>query len=150
MKNGGIMKKSNFLLFSASLCFCFFVQAAPQSKIENEILDVLGRQKVAWNNKDIEGFMAYYWKSGDFVFQSGNNRVRGWQALLDRYKKSYSGENWGSLDFTDLEVKVLAADSVYVMGRWKVAAGEDLKEGLFTIILRRFPEGWLIIHDHTS
>ena len=144
------MKNPNFLLFSAVLCFCFLAQAAPQSKIEKEILDVLGRQKEAWNNKDIEGFMAYYWKSEDFIFQSGNNRVRGWQALLDRYKKNYSGENWGKLDFTDLEVKVLDSNSVYVIGRWKVAAGEDLKEGLFTIILRRFPEGWRIIHDHTS
>lgn len=144
------MRKFIFLLVPVMFCLGFQNQVAAASKIEGEILNVLERQKIAWNNKDIEGFMAYYWKSDEFVFQSGNNRVRGWQALLDRYKKNYSGENWGKLEFTDLEVKVLAANCVYVMGRWKVAAGGALKEGLFTIILRRFPEGWRIIHDHTS
>jgi ketosteroid isomerase-like protein len=144
------MRKFIFLLVPVMFCLGFRNQVAAASKIEGEILNVLERQKIAWNNKDIEGFMAYYWKSEDFVFQSGNNRVRGWRALLERYKKNYSGENWGKLDFTDLEIKSLAKNNAYVIGRWKVTAGEALKEGLFTIILRRFPEGWRIIHDHTS
>lgn len=144
------MRKFIFLLVPVMFCLGFQNQVAAASKIEGEILNVLERQKIAWNNKDIEGFMAYYWKSEDFVFQSGNNRVRGWRALLERYKKNYSGENWGKLDFTDLEIKSLAKNNAYVIGRWKVTAGEALKEGLFTIILRRFPEGWRIIHDHTS
>jgi ketosteroid isomerase-like protein len=144
------MRKFIFLLVPVMFCLGFQNQVAAASKIEGEILNVLERQKIAWNNKDIEGFMAYYWKSEDFVFQSGNNRVKGWRALLERYKKNYSGENWGKLDFTDLEIKSLAKNNAYVIGRWKVTAGEALKEGLFTIILRRFPEGWRIIHDHTS
>ncbi len=29
---------------------------------------------------------------------------------------SYSGEKWGKLDFTDLEIKVLSNDIAYVLG----------------------------------
>jgi beta-aspartyl-peptidase (threonine type) len=119
-------------------------------KTKTELLDILALQKAAWNERNIEGFMAYYWNSDKFTFQSGANRLHGWNALLERYKKSYSGESWGKLDFTDLEVNVLAPDCAYVLGRWKVELKDAVREGVFTIIFRRLPEGWRIIHDHSS
>jgi beta-aspartyl-peptidase (threonine type) len=115
-----------------------------------ELLRILDLQKAAWNEQNIEGFMAYYWNSDQFTFQSGASRLYGWTALLERYKKSYSGENWGKLDFTDLEVNILGADSAYVLGRWKLDLKGAAKEGVFTIIFKRLPEGWRIIHDHSS
>ncbi len=118
--------------------------------IRGELLGILELQKESWNRQDLEGFMAYYWNSEEFTFQSGANRLRGWKALLERYKKSYSGENWGELDFTDLEVNILSDDFAYVLGRWKLELKDSLREGVFTIIFRRFPEGWRIIHDHSS
>jgi len=129
------------------------LKAAPAFQVDDiktELLRILDLQKAAWNRQDIEGFMAYYWNSGMFTFQSGANRLRGWGALLERYKKSYSGENWGILDFTDLEVNALGADHAYVIGRYKLALKDTRREGLFTIIFKRFPEGWRIIHDHSS
>lgn len=118
--------------------------------IEPEFLRILDLQRDSWNKQDLEGFMAFYWKSEEFTFQSGANRLRGWQALFDRYQKSYSGEKWGRLDFTDLEVKVLSPDSAYILGRWKLTSKDAQREGVFTIIFKRFPEGWRIIHDHSS
>jgi beta-aspartyl-peptidase (threonine type) len=117
---------------------------------ESELLRILEVQKESWNRQDLEGFMAYYWNSEEFTFQSGANRLRGWKTLLERYEKSYSGENWGELDFTDLEVNVLCGDCAYILGRWKLEFKDSLREGVFTIIFRRFPEGWRIIHDHSS
>jgi beta-aspartyl-peptidase (threonine type) len=119
-------------------------------KTKAELLDILAIQKAAWNERNIEGFMAYYWKSDRFTFQTGANRLHGWNALLERYQKSYAGENWGKLDFTDLEVNVLDADCAYVLGRWKLELKEAVREGVFTIIFKRLPEGWRIIHDHSS
>jgi beta-aspartyl-peptidase (threonine type) len=118
--------------------------------IEGEILDVLTKQKTAWNQGDIESFMKYYWRSEDFTFQSGNNRILGWDALLARYKKNYSGENMGTLDFTDIVVKDLSHKSAVVLGRWEVKQKDETLGGLFTLVLKRMPEGWRIIHDHTS
>jgi beta-aspartyl-peptidase (threonine type) len=119
-------------------------------KIKSEIQSVLNRQRASWNEKSIEGFMDDYWKSENFTFQSGNNRLQGWDALYSRYKKSYTGENWGELDFTDIEIEVLTNDYAYVLGRWKLTYTDSVKEGLFTIIFKRMPGGWKIIHDHSS
>ena len=132
------------------LLFSCLESALDMPKMEGEIRNVLDRQKASWNKKNIEGFMDAYWKSENFTFQSGNNRLHGWEALLSRYKKSYTGENWGELDFTDIEVKVLTKNYAFVLGRWKLTFKDNVKEGLFTIIFQRMSEGWKIIHDHSS
>jgi len=128
----------------------FFSSPFSTAEVKAEIEQVLNRQKEAWNRGDLEGFMAYYWNSEDLTFQSGANRLRGWKALMERYQKSYSGEKMGQLDFTDVEVFLLGSDYAYVLGRWKLQVQQETKEGLFTLIWRRLPEGWRIIHDHTS
>jgi len=147
------LKKIVFLLAIALLVIpiLYCSRFAPDiQKINNEIQTILDRQKIAWNDKNVEGFMEDYWNSENFTFQSGNNRLHGWQALLSRYKTRYSRENWGKLDFTDLEIKVLSNDHAYVLGRWKLIFKDSSKEGLFTIIFHRMTEGWKIIHDHSS
>lgn len=130
--------------------FCSFQSSLDIPKIKDEILHILEQQKILWNKGDVEGFMEYYWNSEDFTFQSGNTRLQGWQALLSRYKNSYSGENMGKLDFSDIRIKALSNDFAYVLGRWKLTLKDSPKEGLFTLIFQRMTEGWKIIHDHTS
>lgn len=142
------MKKLMFLLVIPML---LGAQAAPDiQKAKNEIQTILDQQKKAWNKGNIKGFMEYYWNSENFTFQSGNIRLHGWNALLSRYKNSYSGENMGTLDFNDIYIKVLSNDVAYVLGRWRLMQKDSSKEGLFTIIFQRMPDGWRIIHDHTS
>lgn len=144
------MKKLILILLTMPLFISFYF--APDSQeVKNEIQSVLEQQKVSWNEGDIEGFMKYYWKSDEFTFQSGNQRLRGWSSLLSRYKTSYSGENMGMLDFADIEIRLLSDGFAYVLGRWRLKLKEaPSREGLFTIIFQRMREGWRIIHDHTS
>lgn len=125
-----------------------------QSKEEKEkaaIRKVMDEQIVAWNRGDIEGFMQGYWKSDNLIFVSGDNVRRGWQTVTDNYKKSYNTrEKMGVLSFTDLEITILSKDSAIVLGRWKVETQTGNAQGRFTLIFRKFKEGWRIIHDHTS
>jgi beta-aspartyl-peptidase (threonine type) len=120
-------------------------------KIKADIRKVMDEQVAAWNKGDIEGFMKGYWKSPELVFVSGDNVTRGWQETTDRYKKSYDTRaKMGTLTFSELEITVLGKDSAKVLGRWKVAHEPKDSQGRFTLIFRRFKEGWRIIHDHTS
>jgi len=135
--------------FGIALLFCS-AAGLSGADVKANILKILDLQKAAWNRQDIEGFMAYYWRSERLTYQSGADRIRGWGSLLERYKKSYAAANWGTLDFTDLEVNVLSADSAYVIGRWALDLKDKAKGGVFTIIIRRLPEGWRIVHDHSS
>lgn len=116
------------------------------------IRQVLDGQVAAWNRGDLAGFMAGYWKSPDLSFSSGKDTTRGWQATFDRYRQRYQaeGREMGKLTFSDIEIDQLGPDSAYVRGRWHLQLKKEAPAGLFTLILRKLPEGWRIVHDHTS
>lgn len=116
-----------------------------------EITRLLTEQSAAWNRGDIPAFMAGYWKSSELRFASGGNVTRGWQPTLERYQKSYPDKaTMGQLAFTELEITPLGPDAANAFGRWRLKREKDSPNGLFTLTLRRFPEGWRIIQDHTS
>jgi uncharacterized protein (TIGR02246 family) len=130
--------------------------ALKENGMKNEQIDgavraVLDEQVQAWNRGDIEGFMKGYAKSDETTFVSGDTVTRGWQTVLDRYKKNYdSREKMGTLAFTELEVKPLSDDSAVANGSWQLTRARDTPHGRFTLVFRRTTEGWRIIHDHTS
>jgi len=119
--------------------------------IESEIRTVLRAQEEAWNRGDIEAFMDGYWRSEKTVFVSGDDVSRGWEKVLDRYKKKYTDRaKMGTLIFSNLEITPLSDDSAVVLGSWELKRAKDQPRGRFTLIFRRLPEGWKIVHDHTS
>jgi beta-aspartyl-peptidase (threonine type) len=124
----------------------------PAAEVEKAVRTVLDAQVVAWNNGDVEGFMEGYWRSPKLTFSSGSDTTRGWDATLQRYKKKYQSEGaeMGKLTFRDLEIEPLAPDAALVRGRWQLVRTKDKPGGVFTLILRKVPEGWRIVHDHTS
>jgi beta-aspartyl-peptidase (threonine type) len=123
-----------------------------QPTVEEAIRQVLGAQVAAWNQGDLRGFMGGYWSSPELSFFSAAQRTRGWQATYDRYVERYQtkGQEMGQLTFRDLEIDLLGPDSALVRGRWQLKRSKDNPGGLFTLIFKRFPEGWRIVHDHTS
>jgi beta-aspartyl-peptidase (threonine type) len=119
---------------------------------EQQIRDLLNAQVAAWNKGDLEGFMQGYWRSPELTFQSGANVTRGWQPTLERYRKRYQseGKEMGHLDFENLEITMLAKNAAFVRGGYRLTMKDDSRpHGLFTLILRKLPEGWRIVHDHT-
>ena len=118
---------------------------------KNDIRRVMNEQTAAWNRGDIEGFMRGYWNSPELKFVSGANVTKGWQPTLDRYKKSYdSRAKMGTLEFSDLDINVLSKDAAVVLGTWKLQREADAPGGKFTLVFRKFKDGWRIVHDHTS
>ena len=126
-------------------------QSERDRKIIRAVRQALEAQVAAWNRGDIEGFMEGYARSSDIVFVSGDEVRRGWQTVLERYKKSYdSRAKMGTLAFTELEVTPISRDAAVALGRWQLTRAGDKPHGRFTLLLRRTPQGWRIVHDHTS
>ena len=128
--------------------------APPSEQAPAQIEVVLRAQESAWNAGDIEGFMsAGYWNSPDLTFLSGGDWTRGYDAVLERQRASYvlGDKEMGDLVFSRLEIIVLGADVALARGHWHLTfSGDDTASGLFSLVLRRLPEGWRIVHDHTS
>jgi beta-aspartyl-peptidase (threonine type) len=126
----------------------------PNNSPETAIRRVLDSQVAAWNRGDIEGFMEGYARSADTTFIAGDTITRGWQTVLDRYKRGYNTrEKMGTLQFSELEITPFASDTARALGRFTLTRpGEEkpFARGRFTLLFRRIPQGWRIIHDHTS
>lgn len=135
-------------LLALSLC----VQAQT-TKADAAIRKVLDDQVAAWNAGKLEAFMVGYWKSPDLTFVSGGRKLNGWNATLERYRKIYQaeGKEMGKLAFLDLDVQQLGTAAAFVRGQFqlKLSDGKELG-GRFTLVFRKFKDGWKIIHDHTS
>jgi uncharacterized protein (TIGR02246 family) len=132
--------------------FLLLALLAPLAAQESPIQQVLQQQQAAWNRHDLEAFMSGYWNSPELTFFS-TKRTSGWQATLERYRKTYQGEGreMGKLEFSDLKIEALAPDAAFVRGSWKLTLADGkTPHGWFTLVFRRFPEGWRIVHDHTS
>ena len=128
-------------------------EVSPSARRANEraIHALLTAQQQAWNLGDIRGFMEGYWRSDDLVFTSGGAIRRGWQAALEGYERHYdTPEKMGRLEFSELEFTHVSPDAVLVLGRWELFGLPEKAGGRFTLLLRHFPEGWRIVHDHTS
>lgn len=136
----------------ALACLAFSLCAGDGNNPGEAIRKVLDAQVKAWNKGDLPGFMEGYWNSPDLSFFSGNNKTSGWQATLERYRQKYQGEKkeMGKLSFTDLSIETLGANHALVKGRFHLKMKNESPTGLFTLILKRTPAGWRILHDHTS
>lgn len=119
---------------------------------EKAIRAVLDDQVAAWNAKNLERFMAGYWQDDRLSFFSGNSKTQGWKPTLERYQKKYQGEGkeMGKLSFDELSIELLGADHALVRGRFRLEMKDAAPTGIFTLIFRRTPAGWRIVHDHTS
>ena len=121
------------------------------AKAQAAIRAVIDAQAAAWNRGDVEGYMDGYDRSTDTEFVGGDSITRGWQQVLDRYKKNYdSREKMGTLTFSDLEINVLSKDAALVLGRWRLKRANDEPHGTFTLLFRKTKAGWRIVHDHSS
>lgn len=143
-----------FALCVLGLAACAPPDPAPpafSSADADTIRAVLDAQVDAWNAGSLRGFMDGYARTDTLRFASGGTVRRGWQAALDGYERGYPDRAaMGTLRFDSLDVLGLAPGWAVVFGRWHLERAADAPSGLFTLVLNKRPEGWRVVHDHTS
>lgn len=148
-KISGLIAAAAFLLLAA--CASSSVSPSARAADEAAILALLEAQDVAWNEGDIEGFMAGYLRSPDLRFASGGNITRGWDETLARYKARYgTGAEMGTLKTSDHEIEILSADAAIAHGKWQLDWQGKQPWGLYTLVLRKTDGAWRIVSDTTT
>jgi ketosteroid isomerase-like protein len=153
---------ANILLLAtlAVLCGVFlfaigrnFERSTPVTD-EKAVKAVLTAQQSAWNRGDLEGFMEGYWKSDELTFTAGDKVEKGWNATRERFVKKYrsEGKEMGKLTFSENELRFesLNSTTALVRGQYNLNRGGQAESGRFTLVFRKFDDGWKITSDHTS
>lgn len=138
------------LVLAGALIVTYPMPGKIHSLAQSQALDVLASQKTSWNRGDLAGFTATYRLHDDVTFVSEGRVYKGWEQLNDRYRTMYAGRPMGRLDYDDVTADALANDAVLLRGKWTVVSDAGTRTGLFTMLARKFPEGWKIVHDHMT
>jgi beta-aspartyl-peptidase (threonine type) len=113
---------------------------------------LIDNQQDAWNRGDLAGYMDGYARTPQLVFTSGNRIRRGWDETMAAYQKRYGGNSagMGHLAMDVIEVQPVGSDGAVLLGRWRLTETPQAGGGVFSVVAERRPEGWRIVHDHTS
>ena len=146
------MQRLSVILLCLLFTACLTKLSPDITSITQQIQSVMIQQVQHWNNGDIERYMFGYYRSDSLRFASGGTITYGWQSTLERYLRGYPDESqMGQLTFSQIDIQVISADAAVVFGKWQLKRKEkDNSWGLFTLLFRKFPEGWRIVSDHTS
>jgi len=105
-----------------------------------------------WNRGDLDEFLSDYAPESTTTFIDGRRARAGIGFIRENYAPRFaSGARRDSLHFEELKVRGLSPTLALVTARFILQRGAEVTaSGPFTLVMERQPEGWKILHDHSS
>lgn len=125
--------------------------AGDRAAAEGELRAALAASAEGWNRGDLEAHLAPYADSATFMTASGP--ARGKARTRELLQRAYwaDGRPAQTLGFSELEVRALGPGHALVLGRFRLSGGDRPEAtGRFSLVWARTPDGWRIVHDHSS
>jgi len=112
----------------------------------------LERSALDWNRGDLDGFLSDYAPESTTTFIDGRRAQEGIGFIRGNYAPRFSpGARRDSLHFEEVKVRGLSPTLALVTARFILQRGSEITaSGPFTLVMERRPEGWKILHDHSS
>jgi ketosteroid isomerase-like protein len=112
----------------------------------------LARSASDWNRGDLQGFLSDYAAESTTTFVDGFRPRHGIGFIRENYAPRFSpGARRDSLRFEEIETRSLSPTIALVTARFILQREDSVTaSGPFTLVMERRPEGWRILHDHTS
>ena len=110
------------------------------------------RSAQAWNRGDLDAFLSDYAPDSAPTFVAGGHVQRGFAFIRSRYAPSFApGAARDSLRFEEFSVRPISEGFALVTARYVLYSNaRTASSGPFTLLMQQRPEGWKILHDHTS
>jgi uncharacterized protein (TIGR02246 family) len=124
-----------------------------QSASETAIHQLMDQQAADWNRGDVDAFMKAYEDAPATTF-AGKTVEYGYATIRERYKRIYpTPAGMGKLTFSNLAIRLLDPNYAVATGNFhleRTTAGGGNADGIFSLVLKKDPQGWKIILDHSN
>lgn len=112
----------------------------------------LARSASDWNRGDLDAFLSDYAQESATTYVDGLRARPGIDFIRGVYAPRFlPGAKRDSLHFEEVEVRPLSATLALVTARYILQRQNEISaSGPFTLVMERRPEGWKILHDHSS
>jgi ketosteroid isomerase-like protein len=123
-----------------------------QAALTRLITAQLERSALDWNRGDLDGFMSDYAPESTTTYVDGRRARAGLDFIRGVYAPRFApGAERDSLHFEEVKVRPLSATHAVVTARFILQRKNEVSaSGPFTLVMERRPEGWKILHDHSS
>lgn len=110
------------------------------------------RSAADWNRGDLDGFVSDYAPDSGTTFIAAGHLRHGFAFIRENYAPRFAaGARRDSLRFEEFEVRPLSPSLALVTARYILFRnGETTASGPFTLVMESRPDGWKILHDHSS
>lgn len=124
----------------------------PDAGLKPQITAQLTRAAGDWNRGDLDAFLSDYAPDSTTTFVDGFRSRRGFAWIREHYAPRFTGQaRRDSLYFEEVETRALGPSFALVTARFILErGGRTTASGPFTLVMERRPEGWKILHDHSS
>lgn len=116
-----------------------------------EMLAALAASAAAWNRGDLPGHLAIYDPAVTAMTRSGPRP--GVAAIESAFRDSYfrDGQPKQQLQMEQVQVRFVGRGAALMTGRYRLAGGGLAEQaGWFSLVWQQGPQGWKVVHDHSS
>ena len=150
--------RASTLLLAAVLAACrpdaesTSASSGDAAALTRELTTQLTRAATDWNRGDLNGFLSDYAPDSTTSFVDGRRSRHGIDFIRERYRPRFQpGARRDSLHFEEIEARPLGSSFALLTARFILERGGQItSSGPFTLVMQRLPQGWRILHDHTS
>lgn len=111
------------------------------------IKSVLAANMAAWNEGNLDAFMAGYADSAELMMVKDDVVVTGWKNVRKSYEEDIAASGMGRLAFDGLNVTIASDDVATVVGRYSVSRSETQSNGVMTLVMKQVEGRWRIMQD---
>jgi uncharacterized protein (TIGR02246 family) len=135
------------------LALALSIPSWSQTGSDTAIHQLMDQQAADWNRGDVDAFMKAYEDAPNTTFV-GKTVEYGYATIRERYRRIYpTPAGMGKLTFTHLAIRELDSNFAVATGNFhleRTAAGGGNADGIFSLVLKKDPQGWKIILDHSN
>jgi uncharacterized protein (TIGR02246 family) len=118
--------------------------------LTQQMVAQLERAARDWNRGDLNGFLSDYAPESTTTFVDGRRARHGFDFIREHYSRWFA-RGRDSLRFEEVETRRLGPTLALVTARYILERnGATTSSGPFTLVMERRPQGWKILHDHSS
>jgi uncharacterized protein (TIGR02246 family) len=111
----------------------------------------------AWNAHNLDAYLECFWKSPDLLVIVEGDQMKGWTEINNTYRKGYANPaDMGTLLPERVQIQMISSDVALVLDWWTLMLPKTVNlrspkvVGTSTLVLKKLPEGWRIVADHSS
>ena len=121
-----------------------------REEAEKAIIAMIEAARDAYNNGDLQYGLRNFIDTEELRLVSPSGIVQGWNALMCKVDSFDPAFDFGTLHYSDLEVKFLSDQCALITTKWERTLNGKAYKGYSSAIFVETDKGWRVIHDQDT